>query len=299
MKNLSCFAALLSLFTLISGCVSDDQSDLQQQQAGPITWSAAQDQSYAVITALYVPADGFAYKDEDGELTGLTIELLIDFTQFVAEEHDVILELDFVEVENWTDFYNKIVEGEDGMIGMGNVTITEERREELTFSPPYMTNIASLISHSGTDELTSFEELSSVFDGRDALAFQGTLHEERLRNLTEQYHPNAEISYATSNDEIIERVGGSDSYFAYIDIYNYWRAVDRGADIQRHEAADEAAEQFGYIMPLNSTWEPVLTEYFNSDGGLLHTEKYREIMAEHLGDRLTSLLIDAHREQEE
>ncbi|REL37848.1 amino acid ABC transporter substrate-binding protein [Rhodohalobacter sp. SW132] len=296
MKHPAILSAFLILILLVSGCVAESDQ-VEREYDGPVTWAAVQDEGHGVLRVLYVPADGFAYTNEEGELTGLTVELIIDFTRFLAEEHDVLLELDFVEVENWTDFYNDIVEGEDGMIGMGNVTITEERREELSFSPPYMTNIASLISHINTNELTGFEEMSSVFEGRDALAFEGTLHEDRLRNLTEQYHPDAEIALATSNDEIIERVGASDSYFAYIDIYNYWRAVDRGADIQRHEAGDEAAEQFGYIMPLNSTWEPVLNEYFEKNGGLLLTTRYREIMAEHLGERLTELLIEAHRQE--
>jgi len=288
----------MAVLFLFAGCGrEEDQLPQSVEEIEPLTWAAAQEEGYGVLNALYVPAEGFAYADEDEVPTGFTVELLVDFTRFVAEEYNVMLELNFIEVQNWTDFYNKIVEGVDGMIGMGNVTITGERRRELTFSPPYMTNIASLISHADAPEMTSFDEMSRVFEGRDALAFEGTLHEERLQLLVEQYHPEADITFANSNDEIIARVSESDSYFAYIDIYNYWRAVDRGADLQRHEAGDEAAEQFGYIMPLNTTWEPIINQYFLQDGGLLLTDRYREMMSQHLGERLTDLLIEAHREQ--
>lgn len=293
------FLTIASLsILLISGCGPDENTMPQSlSEIEPVSWPAIMEEGHGVLHALYVPADGFAYAVETGVPAGFTIALLVDFTRFLAKEYSIMLELNFIEVENWTDFYNQIVEGEDGMIGMGNVTITEQRREELTFSPPYMTNIASLISHADAPEMTGFEEMSRAFEGRDALAFEGTLHEDRLRSLREQYHPEAEIYLAHSNDEIIERVSDSDSYFAYIDIYNYWRAADRGAELKRHEAGDEAAEQFGYIMPLNTTWEPIITEYFEQNGGLLLTGRYREIMTQHLGERLTDLLIDAHREQ--
>jgi len=289
---------ILSIILLFSGCRSDENTVLEDpSEIEPLTWAAVEEEGHGVLNALYVPAEGFAYAGDNGEPTGFTVALLVDFTRYLAEEYIIMLELNFIEVEDWGNFYYQIAEGKDGMIGMGNVTITEQRREELTFSPPYMTNIASLISHSEASELTCFEEMSSTFEGRDALAFEGTLHEDRLRSLVEQYHPDAEIHFANSNDEIIDRVSESDSYFAYIDIYNYWRAVDRGAELKRHEAADEAAEQFGYIMPPNSTWEPIFTEYFEQDGGLLKTERYRQIMSQHLGERLTELLIEAHREQ--
>lgn len=285
------------IFLLLFGACSSGSEQQHLPVAESISWPAVQEEGHGVLNALYVPAEGFAYVGETGEPTGFTVSLLVDFTRFVSEEYNIMLEINFIEVENWTDFYNRIVEGEDGMIGMGNVTITDERRTELTFSPPYMTNIASLISHSNASEMTSFEEMNIAFEGRNALAFEGTLHEDRLRSLVEQYHPESNIHFANSNDEIIDRVSESDSYFAFIDIYNYWRAVDRGADLKRHEAGDEAAEQFGYIMPLNTTWEPIITEYFQKDGGLLKTERYREIMGNHLGERLTDLLIEAHQAQ--
>ncbi len=288
---------LLFFLSILYSCGSNGEEPIQISELPPVSWSQVSEDGQGTLNVLYVPAEGFAYKGEHGELTGFTVALLVDFARFLAEDYNIFLELNFLEIENWTDFYNRIVEGNDGMIGMGNVTITEQRRNELTFSPAYMTNIASLITHIDGDELTAFEEMSSTFGNLNALAFEGTLHEDRLRTLAENYYPDADIELAQSNDMIIDKVSGSNSYFAYIDIYNYWRAVDRGSEIQRHEIGDEAAEQFGYIMPLNTTWEPIITEYFEQYGGLLQTDRYREIMAKHLGEQLTELLLNASPER--
>lgn len=257
-------------------------------------WPDVKERGKGTLTALYVPADGFAYLDDDGRLTGVTVELLRLFTEFVSEKHGVDIKLDFIREDNWRTFYQRIVHAGDGIIGMGNVTITEERRSELAFSPPYMTNIASLITHRDAPPLPRLEDLETVLGGLTALAFEGTLHEKRLRDLAEQYYPDVKFRMAGSNDEIIELMSSSDRYFAYIDLYNYWRAADRGLPLQRHKAADEAAEQFGYIMPLQTSWLSVIQEFFEHDGGIMSRPGYREIMETHLGTRLAEILLDTH-----
>ncbi len=283
-----------SIYIIAIIFIANACGEYEEPEPSGDSWDDVKEQGYGTLTALYVPAEGFAYEDDDGQLTGVTVELLNNFAHFLSDEYDVLLQLNFVEEEDWSRFYQKIVDGDDGLIGFGNVTITEDRKEELAFSPPYMTNIASLITHEDAEELRDFEQMSETFSGLDALAFEGTLHEDRLRDLIESYHTEAGIDMATSNDEIIDRVGETNRYFAYIDIYNYWRAVDSGAPIKRHEAGDEASEQFGYIMPLETSWDDIVTEYFEHDGGLLNSEQYRRIMEEHLGENLATLLMEAH-----
>ncbi len=281
--------SFVALSMLIWSC-----GEIEEPELSGDSWDEVKEAGHGSITALYVPADGFAYEDNQGRLTGVTVELIQDFAKYLADEHDIVLQVNFVEEEDWSTFYDKIVEGNDGLIGFGNVTITEERREELTFSPAYMTNIASLITHEDADELTNFNDMAEVFTGLDALAFEGTLHEDRLRELTEQYHADADIIMAHSNDEIIDKLSAGNDYFAYLDLYNFWRAEEGGAPLKRHEIGDEAEEQFGYIMPLETSWGEPITEYFEHDGGLVHSDRYREIMETHLGERLAGLLMDAH-----
>ncbi len=280
---------IISKIIILSAC---GDNRLPNDKGDP--WPEVLEKGYGTLKALYVPADGFAYKDEKGRLTGVTVELIKDFAVFVYDKYDVALEIEFKQEEDWTVFYNRIVEGGDGLIGFGNVTITNQRKEELIFSPPYMTNIASLITCRDVPELEYFEEISATFEGMNALAFEGTLHESRLRGLVQEYFPTAEIYFANSNDEIVERVSEDCSYFAYIDIYNYIRASQRGMPLKRHSIGDDSAEQFGYIMPLGTTWDEVIDHYFSFGEGLTESDRYRDIMEKHLGSDLAGLLIDGH-----
>ncbi len=259
------------------------------------SWPAALKQGHGTLKALYVPAEGFAYHDASGQLTGVTVDILEDFAVFVLETYGVSVEISFVKENDWSVFYQSITEASDGVIGFGNVTITPERKHTLVFSPPYMTNIASLITHKHAPLLSSPKELGQSFAGRNALAFEGTLHESRLRALTDLYYPEASIVMAHSNDEIIEKLSQEDLYFAYIDLYNFYRAQKRGIPLKRHPAADITGEQFGYIMPLETSWGEVMDAYFQDGEGLLQSARYRDILHTHLGSELANMIIKANQ----
>ncbi len=288
-RSLFVLFVIIIIKSLLPSCTFSEKD-----QSAFSSWQEAQAKGKGTLKALYVPAEGFAYKDNEGNLTGVTVELLRGFSKFVYNKYDVELDICFAEEQDWSVFYRRVAEGSDGLIGFGNVTITQERRVELGFSPSYMTNIACLITHKKMPELNSFEEIAEKFNSMTALAFAGTLHEERLKKIVSKYFPEASVKNAHSNEEILKRVAADDGYFAYIDLYNFQRAVDRGKPLKRHKTADEAAEQFGYIMPLSTTWEEVINEYFEYDGGLTNSAFYKDIMTEHLGKDLAKVLIEAN-----
>jgi len=273
------------VFVLLINCSA------QQSESTSTSWQEVKDASSGDITLFYVPSEGFSYVDDEDELTGVTIELMRDFKSFVESEYDVGLNLHFEPIESFTDFYSTVVNSRSGTFGVANVTITEERRGELTFSPSYLSNIAVLITQDDIERAEQMSDISQYFSGLTGLAFEGTLHETRIDNIVENYLPDADIEYAQSNGEIIDRVTEGNRYFAYVDIYNFYRAAERGAPLLRHEIGDEASEEFGVIMPLGSDWEDVVNHFFDHDGGYIHSDSYHTILRNHLGNELAELLI--------
>jgi hypothetical protein len=255
-------------------------------------WEEARGTGTGAVTVLYVPAAGWAYVDDRGRLTGVTVEIMRLFAEHVAAEHGVDLELRFVEESDWRTFYRRVQHAEGGVFGLGNVTITEARRSELRFSPPYVRNVAALVTHAGVPPLDRLEEMPATFAGLTALAYEGTLHEERLRRLEREVFPGVPIALAGSNQEILERVAAG-GYFAYVDVYNYHAAREAGAPLRHHPVADDAAEEFGIIHPLNSDWSDVLGRFFEQGPGLTRTGSYRALLVEHLGETVAGSLLEA------
>jgi hypothetical protein len=283
---------LLTTFTLILMACSGNTAEHPQTDS----WQSVTTQAEGEVTLAYVPSDGFSYVDDSEQLTGVTIEIVRDFVFFIEREYDVELTLHTHPIESFSDFYQFVKQGESGLFGVANVTITEPRKEEIAFSPHYMTNIATLITHADTPEIERMSQIAELFSGLDALAFEGTLHQDRLQRIMDDYLPESGMDFAHSNNEIIERTAEMNRYFAYVDIYNYWRATDAGMPLTRHAVGDEASEQFGVIMPHGSDWQPLWEEFFDHDGGYLNSERYEQLMTDHLGPELAELLIRQNRE---
>jgi ABC-type amino acid transport substrate-binding protein len=287
-------AALISAL-LIAGCNrngNDNNELIPAVEARSDSWAKVSSKGFGEITLFYVPSEGFAYYNEEKELVGVTSDIFKDFTAWVTEHYGFPLHVHYISMDSWSDFYDVVKKAPSGTFGMGNVTITEARKNEIGFSPPYMTNIAVLVTHESTPELSSLDNIGREFSHLRGLAFQSTLHEERIKAFKSSGFETLEIDFAGSNNQIVSELSTSNTHFAYIDVYNFWRAKLNDRPIRHHPVGDESSEQFGYIMPLNSDWEPIFNEFFHETEGYLHTARYRYIMRRHLGEGLATMLMD-------
>ena len=264
--------------------------------AGPVvgtTFEEARAAGAVTLTFLHVPSSGFAYVDSGGRLTGVTVELLRDFAGFVAATHDLDVEVRWLAEERWADFYGYVRDSRGGVFGVGNVSITEARREELDFSPPYLRNVAVLVTHEDVPELPEMDRIGELFGELTALPYPGTPHEARLSALQADHLPGMSVRPVASNDELVSLLASGDGYFGYIDIYNYWRAREAGQPLRRHSVGDDGAETFGVILPHTSDWTPVMEAFFAAQGGYTSGPHFRELLRIHLGEELAALLSGA------
>jgi ABC-type amino acid transport substrate-binding protein len=297
--------AIGAVLVMAGACVSRAGPDTARTAAGAVTeveagaaaspvagtsFRETQRTGRGQITFFYVPASGFAYRDDTGTLTGVTVELLRDFARYAADTHGVELEAVWREEVRWSDFYRHVRNSEGGVFGVGNVTITEARRDELDFSPPYLHNIAVLVTHERVPELHSMADIGHAFRSLTALPFPGTLHEARLDAIRERYLPGLPTRPVESNDEIVALLASDGGYFGYLDVYNYHRARQAGLPLRRHRVGDDASEAFGVILPRSSDWTPVIEAFFRAGGGYTRSARFREHMRNHLGEELAALL---------
>lgn len=252
------------------------------------------------VVVIFSPSEGWAHRrDPEREPEGVTAEILRDFFRWVEEREGVRAEVDWVEEEEWGRFYRRVRDAAGGVLGIGNVTITEERREEVDFSPPYLSNVAVLITHADVPELSSMEEASSHFAGFIAYPRRGTLHEDRVEGLRDRGIPDFRVQYLNSTEAVISAVLEGPGRLAWVDIHNFWRAAQNGAPIRRHPSADDHTESLGVILPRGSDWTPLLETFFLEGEGYRNSARFHELMDTHLGEGLASLLRTVGTEADE
>lgn len=276
----------------MSGRVTEGPVATQAGGLSGSTFEEATARGRAELVFAFVPAPGFAYRDGAGRPTGVTVELLRDFASWLAAAHDLDVEVSWHEQPSWSTFYGEVRDANDGVLGVGNVTITDQRGEELDFSPPYMSNIAALVTHASVPELPAMALIGERFSGLTGLVIPATLHEARLAAIRDEHFPGLATRPVESNDELVALLAADEGYFGYVDIYNFWRAEQAGQPLRRHPAGDDASEAFGVILPDGSDWTPVIAEFFAADGGYVGSARFRMHMQRHLGEGLADLLLE-------
>jgi putative glutamine transport system substrate-binding protein len=258
------------------------------------SWAQVKASGKGTVSMAYVETPSFVYKDAAGKLTGICVDIMTDFTKWVSENKKVTLTSKFVgEGANFKTMYDKTKGSVGGVFGLGNITITEERKKQVKFSPPFITNFAILVTQNAIPTLAKFEDLPTTFGKLTAYTAKGTLNEKRILELKEKYFPAMKITYTSTSQETLEKVFADPNGFAYLDLAFYLEAVQLKKSVKRHPIADKAAEQFGFVMPLNSDWYPILDEFFKANGGYVNSAQYRKILVKHLGETGVKLLQSA------
>lgn len=259
-------------------------------------WSKVKSAGSGSIAMAYVETPGFVYKDESGNLTGICVDIMKDFVKYVNSTKGVKLSAKFVgDGSSFRGMYNSVKGSQGGVFGLGNITITEARKSEVKFSPPFITNFAILISQNKVPTLPSLQAIGKTFAGMTAYTAKGTLNEKRLVELKNKYYPAMKIAYQPSSPATLEKVINDPKAFAYMDVAFYLDAINKRVPLKRHAVGDQGSEQFGIVMPLSSDWQPLLSEFFGANGGYANSIAYKKILAKHLGDTGVKLLQAANK----
>jgi putative glutamine transport system substrate-binding protein len=258
------------------------------------SWAQVKQVGQGTISLAYVETPSFVYKDKSGQLTGICVDIMQDFVKWVNTTKNVKLQTKFVgDGSNFRAMYDQVKGSTGGVFGLGNITITPERKKEVKFSPPFITNFAILITQNTVPTLSKLEDLPTTFGKLTAYTGKGTLNEKRIMELKAKYFPAMKIVTTANSAEAYTKVFNDPNSFTYLDLAYYLEAVSERKSVKRHPIGDVAAEQFGFSMPMNSDWGPLLEEFFKSEGGYTSTKHYRDILAKHLGETGVKLLQSA------
>lgn len=279
--------------TLFSTLILTLFVSLQIAPAQSITtdsWADVEESGSGTIHIVYVKTPAFVYEGENGELTGIGIQIMERFVRYLEHTKKVSLDVEYTEGSDFQEYINLVRNGKGGVFGVANTTITDQRREYLAFSSPFIANIAVLVTHEEVPTLSSMENISTEFAGKTGLAPLGSTHEKRLKALKETYYPSLEMEFTDNSWEALQRNVDNKDTFSYQDIALYWTYKERGMPVRRHEVGDKSSELFGIIMPKGSDWAPVFEEFFTLGSGFKSSPVYQRILVEHLGPDVVRML---------
>lgn len=243
----------------------------------------------ANLTYIYSEAPGFA-SEQNGKVKGVCVDIMGDFEFFLLDKYGITVKstMNTQHANNFTNYLNAVKKSTNGVFGLSNTTITDNRKKEYTFSPPYITNIAMLLTHENVATLGDLTKISEVFAGKTALTIKGTTNEDQILKIKANHFPDMKVEYVNYFDEAMVKISNSQDYFTNVDFTYYLDALNKKKPIKRHSGGDRTAEKFGIIMPKNSDWVKPFNEFLTE--AYQTSSSYRKIIAQHLGPNALKLL---------
>jgi hypothetical protein len=251
------------------------------------SWGKVKAKGKGVLTIIYFEEPGLIY-EVNGRLTGLCEDVIEDFVVFVKKKYNKDITLNYAAKEPVFSNFLKIVQNTNDILGVTNVTITEERKKILKFTPSFMSNPVVMITHKDAPLVSSVSEIPTKLAGYSAEMINGSTHIKHIEKIKQEVAPNLSITYGSSGGEIIKKIASNPKLFTVLDLTEYINAVRKQLPVKKQNISFGASEQLAFIMSKGSDWDEVWKEFLTED--YRRSVKYRKNIAENLGANFLNLV---------
>lgn len=247
---------------------------------------SAQPSQMDTLNVNYYENFPYAYT-ENGVLKGIEVDIIKKYVEWLKLQKDIITIVNYKGYKEFSEFYNAVKKGGPRNIGLGSVTITEERTKEVAFSPAYLRNIAVLITNGAVPSIKNptTEEVNKVFGQMEALAVNESSHLKYMNAIKSSYLPTMQINGTETQNAILDKIAKDGKSYGYVDIVAFWAYIKKNKKtyLKIQKAFNQPYEDLGFVLPFGASHFSSLNEFFENGFGFTSTKIYHEILQKYLG----------------
>lgn len=227
------------------------------------SWASIQKNKGGTITALWYDIDPYIFEDDDGKLQGVEYELMESFAAWISKTYGYEVAIQWSDAKSFDGIYNQIRGASgSGLFGWSFFSITPERKREVQFTPPYMPDINVLVTNDLMPLFTNEAAFRDTIPYLHGYTMRYTAMEQDMDTLTRGY--TIPISRKYDDYQILERIAEEKDAFGYVPLTVYVVSLQKGIKVKRQHLFATERPGLAGILPLNSDWQPVVDEYFQS-----------------------------------
>ena len=213
--------------------------------------------------------------------SGFEYELMTLFLDYVESKKGVEIKRNYQHLPSFKSLYQDVKESKIDF-AYCFFSITDERKKEVHFSPPYMPNIEVIISNNSLPIVSDSNDFRVRFKGATALYIPQTTYESNIKKLYKNFS-EINIESIESSTQLINKINNTDNYFGFIELQQYFQYQKDLTNASRQNLFLTKREGYGFIFPMTSDWKPIVDLFF--------LEKKEEINAI-IRDRFDSEMIE-------
>lgn len=252
------------------------------------SWANVKNSGSGILTVVYSQQFGLIFKDKDGQVKGVCVDILSDFVRFLKDQHGASITIKYAaEIPAFSQFLST-AQNTPHILGVTNTTITDERKKILKFSPAYMSNRQVMLTSNKAPSITTLKELPIKFPDFTAQVIKGSTQVKYVEKIKTDYMPTLKITLEENGPDIIKNLSINTKAFTIIDFTEFVEVVHRKLPIKRQMVEVGDVEELGFIMSKQTDWDVPLKEFLTTD--YRNSMGYRKIITENLGATFMSLV---------
>ncbi len=274
MKPFASLALILFLFT----------STLFAQKYTGDTWATVNEKGSGTLSVVYYPQAGLIY-EEGGKVKGMCVDVLNEFVNFVQTKYGKKVTINYAGAEPVFAEFMKVCQTTPNILGVTNVAVTEERKKIMKFTPGFLSNEETFITHKDAPLIITAKDLPKL-KGYTAKVIAGSVHVKYMDQLKKNL-PGLTITYGSSGAEILKDIVNDPKLFTILDFTEYVDASRKQLPVKR-QSIHIATQELAFAMAKQTDWDKVWNEFLTPE--FRKSEKYRKMIANNMGGAYLSLL---------
>jgi membrane-bound lytic murein transglycosylase MltF len=240
------------------------------------SWEKVKRQGEGKLSVIYFETPGF-FVMENGRAKGLCPELLNNFIAFVKNKYDKNLTLDIISEEKDFPVFLERVRSTPNLLGAGEVTITEDRKSSMKFTPPFLAMPLVLVTYKANPSLGSLTDLKTYFPYTLTNGSWSIV----VDRLQKKFSPSNKVTYLNEVKDILRKVSQTPSGYTAISLGVFLDASRRGMNVKMENVSLGNPEMIAMAMSKSSDWDVVWEEFLTE--GYIKNPAYKKSIARNLG----------------
>jgi ABC-type amino acid transport substrate-binding protein len=228
----------------------------------------------------------FAFS-EDGIVKGIEADIINEYILWLKARKKITVTFQYNEFTDFSAFYNATKTARKNTIGLGSVTISQERAREVDFTAAYLKNVAFCITngHAPDVKVKNTDEITRSLGSMSALTMSNTSLSRYVSELRKTYIQDLQISYVSDEIKILDEISRNVLVFGYVDAIGFWTYLKKNPQkfLKMQKILSQAKEEIGFLLPRGSSHKALFDEFFSGPGGLKTSPTYRAILEKYLG----------------
>ena len=247
-------------------------------------------QSVDTLSINYV-ADPPFISLENNKPTGIEVEIIGEYINWLKTVKKINVAAKYSSFTNFELCYSTTKSANKNTMGIGAITITQERAREVDFTAAYLKNVSFCITNGNAPDIKTktASEIVKTLGSMTAFTIPNTNLSKYVTEIKKLYINDLKINNQSDQIKVLDEIAKSVLNFGFVDAIEFWFYLKNNPTkfLKMQKPLNQSKEELGFMLPKGSQHKALFNEFFGGPTGFKSSRNYRTILEKYVGSYMT------------